>query len=147
MKVHARLYHMLESIQYGFFYMIFAFIGGAGLDFLFPPFIKTIGINQLFLEVTGQCMCLILLAYFIRQIVTSIPFFVPIPKGIGFKPYLSDEFGGEMMMGLVFLSAQLHLIRKIDLLSTKIHRWLFEEETHVIGEPKNPISSSPKEKE
>jgi hypothetical protein len=133
---------MLESIQYGFFYMIFAFLGGAVLDFLFPPFSETIKTSRLFLEITGQCMCLVLLAYWIRQLVTSIPFFVPIPKGIGFKPYLSDEFGGEMMMGLVFLSAQLHLISKIDLLSTKIHRWLFQEEHYMLSNTKNPISSS-----
>ena len=111
--------------------MIAAFIGGTGLDFLFPSFSKTIETSKLFLEITGQCICLVLLVYFIRQGITSIPFLFPIPKGIGFKPYLSDEFSGEMMMGLVFLSSQLNLISKIDLLSTRIYNWLFKEERYI----------------
>jgi hypothetical protein len=122
---------MVESIQYGFFYMVFAFLGGAGLDFLFPRFSETADEVRLVLEVTGQCMCLVLLAYFIRQVVTSVPFLLPIPKGIGFKPYLSDEFSGEMMMGLVFLSSQLNLIQKIDLMSRRLHQRFFEDERYI----------------
>jgi hypothetical protein len=136
MKQHAVFYHMLESVQYGFFYMVFAFIGGAGLDFLFPPFSESIEESRLVLEVTGQCMCLVLLTYFIRQLVTSVPFLFPIPRGIGFKPYLSDEFSGEMMMGLVFLGSQLHLIQKIDLLSTRLHHRFFEDEKYINGNTK-----------
>jgi hypothetical protein len=79
------------------------------------------------------------LTYFIRQLVTSVPFLFPIPRGIGFKPYLSDEFSGEMMMGLVFLGSQLHLIQKIDLLSTRLHHRFFEDEKYINGTTKKKL--------
>jgi len=135
MKHHATIYNLLESVQYGFFYMVFAFLAGTGLDFLFPVFSNTIQTSVLVWEVTGQCMALIILTYFIRELIQSIPFLFPVPHGSGFKPYVSAEFEGEMMMGFVFLGVQLNLIHKIDLLAQKLYNWFFNEE-RVLQEKK-----------
>jgi hypothetical protein len=131
MKRNGHFYHILESIQYGLFYMILAFLGGVGLDFLFPPYTEKIETSRLFLEVTGQCLSLIVVVYVIRYWIQSIPLLFPVSSGTGYKPYSSAEFNGEMMMGMVFISSQLNLIYKIDLISKRLYAFFFEEERAI----------------
>jgi hypothetical protein len=133
MNPHARIYHILESLQYGILYMIAAFIGGVGLDSLFPKFKKETPILQLFYEIALQCLLLILVVYYIRYNIKHIPFIFPIHKGSGFIPYTTPEYNGEMMMGLIFLGSQLQLIRKIDLFSQKLYTYFFQNEQILIS--------------
>jgi uncharacterized integral membrane protein len=120
------LYHMLESIQYGLLYLVAAFLGGVGLDWLFPVYDEKKKTGIIFRETVAQCIMLILLVYFIRSNVKSIPIAFPAPRG--YIPYKTAEFNGEMMMGFVFVSSQLNLLKKIDLLSWDIYKLLFKEE-------------------
>lgn len=128
MKLSDRIYDILESIQYGSLYMIAAFIGGVGLDILFPVFDNKKPINTVILETIAQCLSLIVLVYILRVIIGNIPFIFPIHHNSGFTPYMTYEYEGEMMMGFVFLGVQLNLIRKID----KIAKALYLEEKKVI---------------
>ena len=132
MKRNGHLYQVLESIQYGVFYMVLAFLGGVGLDFVFPPFSDKTNTDRLFLEVTGQCLSLIIVVYVIRYWIQSIPILFPFRSNSGYKPYSSAEFNGEMMMGLVFLSSQLNLLYKIDLISKRLYAYFFQEERAVV---------------
>ena len=111
--------------------MILAFLGGVGLDFVFPPFTEKIKTKELVLEVTGQCLSLIIVVYIIRYWIQSIPLLFPVSSGSGYKPYTSAEFNGEMMMGLVFLSSQLNLLYKIDLISKRLYVLFFQEERNI----------------
>ena len=108
MKPHAQFYHILETVQYGLLYMIAAFIGGVTLDFIFPPFSKSIELTKLIYEIMGQCTLLVLIVYVIRYGIKHIPILFPVASGSGYTPYKTNEFDGEMMMGLVFLSSQLN---------------------------------------
>jgi hypothetical protein len=141
MKVLAHLYHILESVQYGLFYMIAAFLGGVGLDFLFPKFTDTIEVKQLIFEITGQCMLLVILTYIIRTRINKIPILFPFSNGSGYKPYKTHEFDGEMMMGLVFLSSQLNLIWKIDLLAKKLYGTFQKEKKQLVNTYVKPKGS------
>ncbi len=132
MRGTARLYHLLESVQYAVLYMLAAFAGGVGLDFLFPVYNKGKETWTIFREVTGQCLLLVLLVYFIRIQVKSVPILFPIAAApTNYVPYRTAEFNGEMMMGFVFLSSQLNLLNKIDLLSKRLYSWMFKEERVV----------------
>jgi hypothetical protein len=131
MKRNGHLYQVLESIQYGIFYMVLAFLGGVGLDFVFPPFSDKTDTDILFLEVTGQCLSLIIVVYVIRYWIQSIPLLFPVRSGSGYIPYSSAEFNGEMMMGMVFISSQLNLLYKIDLISKRLYAFFFEEERAI----------------
>ena len=123
------LYRMLESIQYGVLYLFFAFLGGVGLDYIFPPFTEKIKTGELFREIMGQSLLLILTVFGIRYFVKGIPIVFPYPTGArNYVPYQTAEFNGEMMMGFVFLGSQLNLIRKIDLLASRIYTLYFKEE-------------------
>ena len=129
----APFYNMMESIQYGMLYMLAAFIGGVGLDYLFPVYEPKKNVWIVAREVVAQCLLLILLVYFIRMNVKSVPLLFSL-KGAprGYKPYSTAEFNGEMMMGFVFLGCQLNLINKIDLIADKIYKWYFKEERTAL---------------
>lgn len=126
-------YNILESVQYGVLYMLAAFIGGVGLDYLFPVYDPKKKLGAVVREVTAQCLLLILLVYFIRMNVKSVPLLFSL-KGAprGYKPYSTAEFNGEMMMGFVFLGCQLNLINKIDLIADKLYTLYFKEERTAL---------------
>ena len=120
------LYSALESVQYGFLYLVAAFLGGTALDFTFPRYKKDEDTGKMLREVVAQCLLLVIITILIRIIVKNIPFLLHHrARAAGYRPYGTSEFGGEMMMGLVFLSSQLNLIAKIDDLARRMYEWLF----------------------
>jgi hypothetical protein len=131
MAALTRMYHILESIQYGVLYMVAAFIGGVGLDFSFPHYDPKKPVAEIRSEVMYQCIALVVTVLVVRSLVKSIPFLFPVPKGLNFVPYKTAEFNGEMMMGFVFLGCQLNLIQKLDFLAGRLYNWLFDEERKV----------------
>jgi hypothetical protein len=134
MKPRARVYHVLESIQYSILYLLAAFIGGVSLDFWFPHYDPEKSVWTVFQEVVQQCIALVLVVYFVRYCVKGIPILFPVAPGSNYIPYTTPEFNGEMMMGLVFLGSQLNLIQKLDLLAQKLYTWFFKEERKVRGD-------------
>jgi hypothetical protein len=128
MKLSDRMYDILESVQYGSLYMVAAFIGGVGLDFAFPVFDNKKVINTVILETIAQCLSLIVLVYIVRTGVRSIPFLFPVTKNSGFTPYMTNEYEGEMMMGLIFLGVQFNLIQKIDKIARAMYEFFYKEE-------------------
>jgi hypothetical protein len=124
--MHKRMYGVLESIQYSILYLFAAFVGGVGLDFLFPHYDSEKPTEVVLRETLLQCILLVLIVILIRYFIKQIPLVFPVPPG--YKPYKVPEFNGEMMMGFVFLGCQINLIQKIDLLATKLYNQIFEED-------------------
>jgi hypothetical protein len=125
MKFETRIYHILESVQYGVLYLLAAFAGGVSLDFSFPHFDNKKPVDVIFRETFLQCILLILMAYFVRFCVKKVPILFPIHAVSKYVPYTTPEFNGEMMMGFVFLGSQLNLIQKIDFLAEKLYTYMF----------------------
>lgn len=130
-----RLMELLESIQYGVLYLIAGFGLGVALDYSFPAYNEDVKTSGLFLEVAIQCLILIILTYYLRKVIKVIPFlFVVDFTGSGktkYKPYQSEEYGGEVMIAIVLLGAQFNLIKKLDLLSRRFYKWLYDEEKTI----------------
>ena len=132
-----RVMELLESIQYGVLYLVAGFATGVALDYSFPPYSEQVKTGTLFAEVALQCLLLVILTYYLRKIVKIVPFLFMIDlagKGrSSYKPYEAEEYGGEIMIALVFLGAQFNLIKKLDLLSRRFYTWLYNEEK-TVGE-------------
>lgn len=130
-----RLMELLESIQYGILYLVAGFGLGVALDYSFPAFNEDTKTSVLFTEVAIQCLLLIVLTYYLRKLIKIIPFLFMVDfTGLGrtsFKPYQSEEYGGEVMIAIVLLGAQFNLIKKLDLLSRRFYKWLYDEEKKV----------------
>lgn len=132
-----RAMELLESIQFGIAYLVVGFAVGVTLDYSFPNYNEDTKTSTLFLEVALQCLLLIILTFYLRKLVKIMPFlFVLDFSGTGktsYKPYQAEEYGGEIMIALVFLGAQFNLIKKLDLLSRRFYKWLYDEEK-AVGE-------------
>lgn len=131
-----RVMELLESIQYGFLYLVAGFGVGVTLDYSFPSFNEQTRTSTLFLEVILQCLLLIVLTYYLRKVVKIVPFLFMLDitgKGKSYKPYQAEEYGGEVMIAIVLLGAQFNLIKKLDLLSRRFYSWIYDEEK-TVGE-------------
>ena len=52
-----------------------------------------------------------------------------------YRPYESTEFQGELMMGVIFISSQRNLIKKVELLSDRLYKYIFNvEREDQVGE-------------
>jgi hypothetical protein len=132
-----RVNELLESIQYGVLYLVFGFGLGVTLDYSFPHYNEQVKTSTLFLEVAIQSLLLIILTFYLRKLIKIIPFLFMIDfTGMGvskYKPYESQEYGGEVMIAIVLLGAQFNLIKKLDLLSRRFYEWLYDEKK-AVGE-------------
>jgi hypothetical protein len=127
MKGFTRFFHVLESVQYGLLYMFSAFFGGVALDYIFPRYDENEETKTVLWQTVLQCLCLVIMVYFIRYMIKMVPLFFPIPSFSKFIPYTTPEYSGEMMMGFVFLGSQLNLINKLDLLSKRFYQFIYNE--------------------
>lgn len=132
-----RIMELLESIQYGVAYLAIGFAGGVALDYAMPSYNEDVKTSTLFLEVAVQSLLLIIVTFYLRKLIKIMPFLFMI-NGTGsgkprYKPYQSEEYGGEVMIALVLLGAQFNFIKKLDLLSRRFYKWLYDEEK-AVGE-------------
>ena len=130
-----RIMELLESIQYGVAYLAIGFSVGVGLDYSMPAYNENVKTSTLFLEIALQSLLLIILTFYLRKLVKIMPFLFVIDfTGSGksrYRPYQAEEYGGEVMIALVFLGAQFNFIKKLDLLSRRFYKWLYDEEKRV----------------
>lgn len=131
-----RIMELLESIQFGLGYLIIGFFAGTVADYSFPRYKEEITTKELFFEVLLQSIILILLIFYVRKIVKIMPFaFVLNISGDGkankYRPYEVSEYGGEVMIEIAILGAQFNLLKKLDLLSRRLYKWIYNEEKEV----------------
>lgn len=126
-----RIMELLESIQYGLGYLFIGFVLGVATDMLFPVYDSTKDPWDVFSEVILQCIMLIIVVFYCRKIVKLMPFvFAFNPK---YRVHESDEYHGEIMIAVVLIGVQINLIKKLDLLSKNLYKWLWKEERALIN--------------
>lgn len=138
-----RVMELLETIQFGLGYLFVGFTAATILDYSFPSYKEDIETRDLFLQVLLQGILLAIAVFYVRKIVKIMPFMFVLHKDINgdgkvdkYHPYVSTEYSGEVMIALVVIGAQFNLIKKIDLLSRRLYKWLFSEEKtiqHSLG--------------
>jgi hypothetical protein len=122
-----RVNDLLESMQYGILYAIAAFMVGGTLNLLFAPFNEKVSTGQLAFQVFYELVLIVIGVYYLRKLVKVMPFLfnVSVPGGPTFRPYLTTEYGGEIVISLVFIGVQFRFIRKLDLLANRLYNILF----------------------
>jgi hypothetical protein len=138
-----RIMELLETIQFGLGYLFVGFIAGTLLDYSFPGYKEDIDTQTLFFEVLFQGILLAIAVFYVRKIVKIMPFMFVLHTDINgdgkidkYHPYTATEYSGEVMIALVVIGAQFTLIKKIDLLSRRLYKWLYREEKivqHSLG--------------
>lgn len=138
-----RVMELLETIQFGLGYLFVGFLAGTILDYSFPAYKENIETKQLFFEVLLQGILLAVAVFYVRKIVKIMPFMFVLNTDINgdgkvekYHPYQATEYSGEVMIALVVIGAQFNLIKKIDLLSRRLYKWIYNEEKiveHSLG--------------
>ena len=123
-----RAMQIMETLQYGFLYALLGFFIGAGLDTAFPRFDEKKSAFDVMVEATGQALCFIVLIFYLRKVVKLVPFLFVLQWDINgdgklgaYRPYKTMEYSGEITVGLVLISSQINLLKKIDLLSRELY--------------------------
>ena len=127
-----RFMELIESVQYGI-----GFLAGTALDYSFPNHDENTPVKTVFIETILQCILLIILVFYVRKLVKIMPSLFDIHYGISkkgmskYKAYSVSEYSGELMISLAVIGAQFHLIKKLDFLSRKFYKWIFNEEREL----------------
>ncbi len=129
--MYVQWFRLLEVIQYGFLYIFVSFFAGVGLDFAFPIYEKEKSSLEILNEVVFQSLALVVVVFLIRGLVKSVPVLFPHKYANGYTPYTTSEYSGEIMIGLILLSTQLNLIAKIDELSQRLYKSMYNEERRI----------------
>jgi hypothetical protein len=138
-----RVMELLETVQFGIGYLVVGFLAGTILDYSFPHYKEDIRTQDLFLEVMLQGILLAITVFYVRKIVKIMPFLFVLHTDLNgdgridkYHPYFATEYSGEVMIAVVMLGAQFNLIKKLDLLSRRLYKWLYSEEKvvqHSLG--------------
>ncbi len=133
-----RVMELLETIQFGLGYLVVGFLAGTVLDYSFPHYKEDISTKELFFEVLLQGILLAIAVYYVRKIVKIMPFMFVLHADINgdghvdkYHPYQASEYSGEVMIAVVLLGAQFNLIKKLDLLSRRLYKWMYGEEKKI----------------
>jgi hypothetical protein len=134
-----RIMEILESLQFGIAYFFVGFVSGTLLDWAFPKFNEDETVWEVLRQVVIQSVLLILLIFYIRKFVKIMPFMFVLNfdangdnKTDPYRPYKASEYGGEIMIAVAVIGAQFNLIKKLDFLSRKLYKLVFNEE-RMIG--------------
>lgn len=133
-----RVMELLETIQFGIGYLVVGFLAGTILDYSFPGYKEDVDTQSLFLEVLLQGILLAIAVFYVRKIVKIMPFMFVLNADVNgdgkvdkYNPYMATEYSGEVMIALVLIGSQFTLIKKLDLLSRRLYKWLYNEEKKI----------------
>jgi hypothetical protein len=131
-----RVMQLLESFQYGIGYIFVSFLAGVGVDLLFPNYDENKDTQTLLLEIVLQSILLIFIVFYVRKLVKLVPFLFVLtengkPIAPQFRPYEGSEYNGEVMIAVILIGSQFNLIKKIDLMSRRLYKWMFNEERKI----------------
>jgi hypothetical protein len=115
-----RLNEITETVQYVILYGIVTFYVGTWTNVMFPMFDPKKATWELMLEVLGQTIVLTIAVFYIRKLVKAVPFLFYIPGRLAYRPYMSTEFHGEIVISIIFITLQTNLIKKLEELSKRI---------------------------
>jgi hypothetical protein len=124
-----RFINIAGSIQYGILYSIVYFAIGIIIHLIFPSFTTNISLSLLFGWILLQCVVLIIVSFYVRKLVESIPgilsffpnyFNISELNAKGFIAYGVDEYRGDMASSIVLIGTQYVLLEKIAYLTKEV---------------------------
>jgi len=123
-----RINELLEVVQYAGLYCITAFVASSALNLIFTPYSETVSTGRLAIEVIWELLLNVIMIYYLRLFVKSIPLVLHVGDGNGADAYKTAEFNGEIAIGIVFIGVQFRLIKKLDLLARRLYRAIFKKD-------------------
>jgi len=111
-----RFNELYEIFQYGILYIVVSIIWGFYLNSLFPPEDENKEEYVTLFEVILQALAVALSVFYIRKLCQLIPLLINFK---GYKEYKTSEYGGAVIISIVFMTTQKHIRNKINLLNRR----------------------------
>lgn len=111
-----RINELYEIFQYSILYIIVTIIWGFYLNRLFPPDDESKEGQVILFEVVLQALAIAISVFYIRKLCQMFPLLINFK---GYKEYKTSEYGGEVILSIVFMTTQKHIINKINLLNRR----------------------------
>ena len=111
-----RFNELFEIFQYSILYIIVTIIWGFYLNQMFPPEDDNKEGHVILLEIILQAIAIAISVFYIRKICQIFPLL------INFKGYNENktiEYGGSVIISIVFMTTQKHIQNKINLLNRR----------------------------
>jgi hypothetical protein len=109
-----RFNELFEIFQYSILYIIVTIIWGFYLNRLFSPVDESKEGQVILSEVILQAIAITISVFYIRKICQMFPLLINF-KGYGENK--TSEYGGEVILSIIFMTTQKHIINKINLLN------------------------------
>ena len=111
-----RFNELYEILQYSVIYMIISFFWGFYLNRMFPPLNEEKSNIQILSEIVLQAVAIALSIFYIRKLCQMIPLLINFK---GYSEYKTSEYGGAVIISIVFMTTQKHIRNKINLLNSR----------------------------
>ena len=111
-----RFNELFEIFQYSIIYIIITFIWGFYLNRFFSPVDEDKEGSIILSEVVLQASAIAISVFYIRKICKMFPLLINFKD---FKKYKTSEYGGEVILSIIFMTTQKHIINKINLLNRR----------------------------
>ena len=111
-----RFNELYEIFQYGLLYIIVTIVWGFYLNRMFPPDDESKEGIIILSEVILQAIAIAISVFYIRKICQMFPLLINFK---GYREYKTSEYGGEVILSIIFMTTQKHIINKINLLNRR----------------------------
>jgi len=114
-----RFNELYEIFQYSILYIVVTIIWGFYLNRMFPPDDESKEGHIILFEVVLQALAIAVSVFYIRKLCKMSPLLINFK---GYNQNKTSEYGGEVILSIVFMTTQKHIINKINLLNRRYLR-------------------------
>ena len=111
-----RFNELYEIFQYGILYIVVSIIWGFYLNSLFPPEDESKEAHTILFEIVLQALAVAVSVFYIRKLCQITPLLINFK---GYSQNKTSEYGGAVIISIVFMTTQKHIRNKINLLNRR----------------------------
>ena len=111
-----RFNELFEIFQYSILYIMVTIIWGFYLNQMFPPEDDNKEGLVILLEIILQALAIAISVFYIRKICQIFPLLINFK---GYSEYKTSEYGGAVILSIIFMSSQKHISQKVNLLNRR----------------------------
>ena len=111
-----RFNELYEIFQYSIMYIIITIVWGFYLNRMFPPDDESKSNIVILSEIVLQAITVAISVFYIRKLCQMFPLLINFK---GYRENKTSEYGGAVIISIVFMTTQKHIIDKINLLNRR----------------------------
>ena len=111
-----RFNELYEIFQYSILYIVVTILWGFYLNRMFPEEDESKSNIVILAEIVLQSISIAISVFYIRKLCQMFPLLINFK---GYSENKTSEYGGEVILSIVFMTTQKHIMNKINLLNRR----------------------------